>query len=106
MSIGLTKEEYWKKWEFFELIDDLHKAEELLSNFTGGHSGEFSSAEHFRETFVDAIDDIEGGNQTDLTRFYIWFLPTSTWDDFTKDQGQELGNKIFERVDSWKKANS
>ena len=27
----LSKVDYWKKWEFFELLDDLHKAEKMLS---------------------------------------------------------------------------
>jgi len=29
-SDGLSKIEYWKKWELFELFDELHKAENLL----------------------------------------------------------------------------
>jgi len=102
----LSKMEYWKKWEFFELLDDLHKAEKLLSNYKGRHSGNFSPAEKFHEALLDAIDDIELGNQTDLTPFYIWFAPTSIWDDFTGTEGNELGNKIFERVNNWKKANN
>ena len=98
--------DYWKKWEFFELLEDLHEAEKLLSNFKGGYSGEFLSAMSFHEALLDAIDEIEGGNQADLTRFYIWFAPTSQWNDFTGTEGIELGNRIFERVNKWKKANS
>ena len=88
------------------MLEDLHKAEKLLSNYKGGYSGEFLSAESFREVLLDAIDGIEEGNQTDLTRFYIWFAPTSQWYDFTGAEGMELGNRIFERVNKWKKANS
>jgi hypothetical protein len=102
---NLSKIEYWKKWEFFELIEDLHAAEQILSNYEGGHSGEFLSAQDFRQTLEDAIDDIEFGNKTDLTRFWFWFAPTCAWDDFVGIEGQELGNRIFERVDKWKKAN-
>jgi hypothetical protein len=102
----LSKMDYWKKWEFFELLEDLHEAEKLLSNIKVGYSGEFLSAESFHEALLDAIDEIEEGNQTDLTRFYIWFAPTSQWDDFAGAEGMELGNKIFERVNKWKKANS
>ena len=32
--------------------------------------------------FIDAIDDIEFGNQTELNRFWLWFAPTCAWDDF------------------------
>jgi hypothetical protein len=103
---GLSKIDYWKKWEFFELLDDLHAASELLSEYKGGYSGKFLSAESFYEELVDAIDDIEFGNQTDLTRFWLWFAPTCEWDDFVGQEGLELGNRIFERVDKWKKAHN
>ena len=102
----LSKVDYWKKWEFFELLDDLHKAEKMLSKYEGAYSGEFLSAQEFHEALIDAIDDIEFGNQTDLSRFWIWFAPTKAWDDFVGEEGIELGNRIFERVDRWKKANS
>jgi len=39
---NLSKHEYWEKWEFFDLIKDLHKAEKILSEYSGGYSGEFS----------------------------------------------------------------
>ena len=100
-SNKLTKIEYWKKWDFFDLLKDLHKAEKLLSEYTGGYSGSFLSVEEFHEAFIEAIDDIEFGNQTDLTRFYFWFAPTCQWDDFVGLDGQDLGNKIFERVSNW-----
>lgn len=100
---GLSKIDYWKKWEFFQLLEDLHKAEKLLANFKSGYSGEFLSAENFHDALLDAIDDIEEGNQMDLTKLYIWFAPTSQWDDFTGKEGMELGNRIFERVNKWKK---
>ena len=58
------------------------------------------------EALIDAIDDIEYGNQTDLTRFWFWFAPTTAWDDFVGEEGIELGNRIFDRVDRWKKAHS
>lgn len=105
-SDNLSKFDYWKKWEFFELLEDLHVAEKILVKYKGGNSGEFSSAEEFHETLIEAIDDIEYGNQTDLTRIWIWFAPTCAWDDFVGEEGSELGNRIFERVDWWKKANA
>ena len=30
----LTKREYWEKWEFFDLIKDLHEVEKLLSKYS------------------------------------------------------------------------
>ena len=91
----LSKVDYWKKWEFFELLDDLHSAEKLLSEYKGGHSGVFLSAQEFHQSLVDAIDDVEFGNQTDLTRFWFWFAPTCEWDDFLGKEGEELGKKFL-----------
>jgi hypothetical protein len=105
-STSLTKDEYWKKWEFFELTQDLHKAVEILSPLKGGYSSGFISAEEFHVALTDAIDDIEFGNRTDLTEFYNWFAPTSAWDDFVGIDGIEIGNRIFERVSRWKKAHN
>lgn len=103
---NLSKIDYWKKWEFFELLGDLHAAEKILSKYEGGYSGKFLSAQEFHASLVEAIDDIEFGNQTDLSRIWIWFAPTCAWDDFVGEEGIELGNRIFERVNKWKKTNT
>ncbi|TAJ13172.1 hypothetical protein DMA11_09735 [Marinilabiliaceae bacterium JC017] len=101
----LTKREYWEKLEFFDLIKDLHTTEKLLSEYSGGSSGKFLSAEEFHTALVDKIDDIEFGNQTDLSELWIWFASTCAWDDFVGEEGQELGNRIFARLDKWWKGN-
>lgn len=103
---SVSKEDYWRKWEYFELLEDLHKALGLLSEYEGGNSGDFLSAQDFHLALEDAIDDVEFGNNDDLSKFWIWFAPTSVWDDFVGEKGADLGNSIFERVDKWKKANS
>ena len=102
----LSKEEYWQKWELSKLLEDLHSAERILSKYKGGYSGQTLSAEEFHEELVEAIDDVEFGNRTYLSRFWNWFAPTCEWDDFMGEEGVELGNRIFERVDRWKKAHS
>ncbi|WP_343748476.1 hypothetical protein [Fluviicola sp.] len=99
---NLSKEAYWKKYAFAELLKDLHQAVELLSILNSGHSHKFPSTEAFRYALEDAIDDIEFGNKVDLNHFYTWFAPTSDWDDFTGQDGEELGNRIYERVSQWK----
>lgn len=101
----LSKQEYWEKWEFFDLIDDLHEAEKLLSNYSGGHSGTFLCAEDFYMALTDKIEDIEFGNQTDLSELWKWFAPTSAWDDFVSEEGKDLGDRIFSRLDRWKRNN-
>jgi hypothetical protein len=102
----LSKVEYWKKWGFFELVEDLHKADKILEELKGGYSNRFDSAQDFRSHLVDFIDYIEFGNQMDLSKLWIWFAPTCDWDDLVGITGIEIGNRIFERVDNWKKHNS
>jgi hypothetical protein len=101
----LSKDKYWTKWEFFELLDDLHKAKEILSQYKGGYSGDILSAEEFHDLLADEIMSIEEMNNNDLSKLHIWFAPTSAWDDFVGMEGLELGNKIYERLDNWKKGN-
>lgn len=101
----LSKCEYWERWEFFDLIEDLYEAEKLLSRYSGGYSDQFLSAEEFHNALINKIDDIEFGNQTDLSELWTWFAPTSAWDDFVGEEGEYLGNRIFTRLDKWMKGN-
>ncbi|MFC0606686.1 hypothetical protein ACFFGQ_03045 [Rufibacter quisquiliarum] len=97
----LTKFEYYEKWDFYGLLDDLHIAEEMLKNKNSGYSGDFDSVEQFREALEDEIDWIEYNNKTDLTQIHQWFLPTGVWDDFAGPDGLELGNRISKRTSKW-----
>lgn len=97
---------YWKKWEFFELLDDLHEAIEMLSHYKGGYSGDILSAEEFHDMLSHEIMSIEEINNNDLSKLHIWFSPTSAWDDFVGIEGLDLGNRIYERLDKWKKGNA
>ncbi|MTI29441.1 hypothetical protein E1171_01310 [Cytophagales bacterium RKSG123] len=99
----LSKIEYWKKWELSELIADLHRAEKLLSEFKVGYSNNFLSAEEFHKTLVEEIYELEHDNVPDFTQIWHWFAPTCDWDDLTNMDGFELGNRIFNRVDKWKR---
>jgi hypothetical protein len=100
---NLSKREYWEKWEFFDLMNELHKAEKLLSGYKGGYSSGFLSAEDFHSALVEEIDDIEFGNKTDLSILHLWFAPTCDWDDIVGLEGVELGNKTYSILDNWKK---
>jgi len=77
------------------LINKLEKAEKLLSEFRGGYSGEFLSAQEFHSAFKNSLEALKKDKLDSLSQFYFWFLPTSTWDDFTNGDGLELGNEIF-----------
>jgi hypothetical protein len=74
------------------LLDD---AENLLSQFTGGYSNHFSSAQEFYEELKSSIEKLKEGDLTELENLKGYFAPTCDWDDFTHFDGQDLGNKIY-----------
>jgi len=78
------------------LLELLDKAEKLASEFTGGYSGEFLSAEEFHLALKDSINRLKQGDKTQLEELNLWFYPTSCWDDFIGRDGQDLANQISE----------
>ncbi|MFY7709145.1 hypothetical protein ACOSQB_00845 [Tenacibaculum sp. MEBiC07804] len=99
-----SKVETWKKFELFELFNDLDKAEKILSELSEGYSGNFIDAEEFYKEFVEELNDLKYQNVPDFKRISIWFAPTSAWDNFVGMDGIELGNRIYERANKWNKA--
>jgi hypothetical protein len=77
-----------------KLIALLDKAERLASEFQGGYSGQFLSAEEFHQALFDSINKFKQGDNTQLDRLHFWFFPTSCWDDFIGKDGQDLANEI------------
>ncbi|MEK6787887.1 MAG: hypothetical protein AABY68_02925 [Pseudomonadota bacterium] len=82
------------------LIDELKKAHELASQFAGGYSERFMSAEAFSDALGQAIINLEAGDTTVLLQLDLWFLPTSDWDNFIKVEGIELGQRISDMLRS------
>jgi hypothetical protein len=101
---GLSKVEYWKKWEFFELLDDLHIALKACEQLT--ISQKTKENENFHDILADEIDNIEFGNKNDLNDIWILFSPGGQWVSIMKQSEKEVGERIFERADRWKKASS
>src|SRR6188768_3626284 len=85
------------------LITKLEKAEKLLSQFRGGYSGKFLSAEEFHKDFLNNLELLKTGRMESLNEFYFWFLPTCHWDDFTNGDGLELGNEISSMLSDYRK---
>lgn len=77
-----------------KLIELLDKAQHLAGQFSGGYSGQFLSAEEFHLELVDSIAKLKSGDNAQLEKLNIWFLPTSCWDDFVGSDGQDLANQI------------
>jgi hypothetical protein len=80
--------------DYLRLITLLDKAEHLASQFTGGHSGRFLSAEELHQSLLQSINKLKKGDASQLNKLYTWFLPTTCWDDFVGKEGQELANEI------------
>jgi len=98
---GLSKIEYWKIWELFELFDELHKAENLLVDILDKKNDD--ELIKFKNEFIEELYEIEGDNVADFTRIWEWFTPTKEWDLFCGQQGEKLGINIFRIVDKWKR---
>jgi hypothetical protein len=86
-----------------KLIKNLEKAEQLASEFSGGYSGEFLSAEEFYLALQDRITRLKKGEYVVLEDLWIWFAPTCQWDDFIGTDGEYLANTIFEQLDKLKR---
>lgn len=82
------------------LITDLKRAEKILSEYSGGYSGEHLSAEEFHKDLVDRIKKLESGDLSVIEDLWIWFAPTCQWDDFVGNV--ELGENIFQKLDKLK----
>ena len=100
-----TKEQTWKKFELFELFDDLEQAENILTKFCRNNSGNFILIKEFNKEFVEELYDIKYQNIPDFKQICIWFETDSTWDSIIGKNGQELGNRIFKRANKWNKVN-
>jgi len=83
------------------LIADLKKAEKILSQYSGGYSGEHLSAEEFHKDLVDRINKLENGDISVIEDLWIWFAPTCQWDDFVGNV--DLGERIFQQLNKIKK---
>lgn len=76
------------------LFDLLDKAEKLASDFSGGYSSMFDSAEDFHQALQTAIQKLKDGDNSQLTIIHFWFGPTGAWDTFVGINGQDLANEI------------
>jgi hypothetical protein len=85
------------------LIKLLVKAEKMASHYSGGYSGEHLSAEEFHQDLKTAIKEYKNGDDSQINEFYFWFAPTCAWDDFVGQEGENLGNQIFDILTRMKK---
>jgi hypothetical protein len=100
-TYNLSKADYCKKWELFELFDDLYKAEQLLTEI--GKEKNDDIFLRFLNDFIEERFELEGENVADFTRIWEWFSPGKEWDKFTEGKGMDLGSNIFRITNRWKR---
>lgn len=98
-SDNLSKVDYWKKWELFELFDDLHEAEKLLNDIAVESDG----LKQFRSDFIEELYEIEGDNIADFTRMWEWFTPSKQWDTVVGQNVKKPRDNIYRITDKWKR---
>lgn len=84
-----------------KLLFDLNEAAQILSQYRGGYSGVYLSAEEFHTSLVERIKKLENGDRSVMDSLWVDFAPTCAWDDFVGNV--EMGNRVFERLDKLNK---
>ena len=99
----MNKIDLWKKYQLFELFEDLESAREILTGIENGSSSIFPSAKDFYKAYYEELYDLRHQNVPDFKQICIWFAPNSIWNNFVGIREVELENRIFERATKWNK---
>lgn len=98
----LSKVDYWKRWEFFELLHDLKLVEALLEKLFGANEFDQTIEGDTHAKLMGAIDDIEFGNSKDLVEIDELFQSGSKLHELLEDKEPEIIRNIQSRVNNWK----
>lgn len=102
-SKGFTKSDYWKFWEFFELLDDLKIIEKTLENLYGEECFDQKIEGDTHAKLIGAIEAIEFENKSDLYEIDELFNTDGKLIEILKGKNGEEVIRIRRRVDFWKK---
>lgn len=97
---GLTKLEYWSKWELNELIDDAQRAYQLISDCA--LLDDDPHIEFFKESLELELFDLTHDNVPDFSNVWQWFRPEGEWSQLTNHKNEELREQIYYRSNRWK----
>lgn len=97
---GLSKLEYFEKYQLKELFNLLHQAEELLEEISSKNSN--TDFLNFKNLFTEEIYELEDDNIGDFTIIWNWFQIDKEWNRFTGLIGKEIGLKILNITTKWK----
>jgi hypothetical protein len=101
----MDKIQTWKKYQLFELFEDLDRAEKLLAEVVGGSAVPDISAQEFYEALSEEVYDLKHQNVPDFIQICLWFEPSSVWDGYVGAAGKELANRIYQRAGKWNEDN-
>lgn len=96
-----SKEVQWNEIDRRNLIEILTEAQVLLSEYSGGYSGKFYSAEEFYKAFSEELKKVQNSDFPNYDQFYFWFLPTCAFDDFTGMDGIKIANEAYFLLNKW-----
>lgn len=100
---GLTKIEFWAKFELTKLIEDLRIAQQLIEqNRDAIETREFKK---FASEFDEELFDVSHDNVPDFTQTWKWFKQGGEWDQLLKNIDNDLRERIYFRADKWKSNN-
>jgi hypothetical protein len=97
-----SKNDYWKHWEFFELLDDLKIIESTFHKLYGKDEFDQSVEGDTHAKLIGAIDDIEFGNRNDLFEIDELFQAESELLGILQDQNTDEIANVRRRVNNWK----
>lgn len=97
---GLTKLEFWEKFELKKLIEDLNIAQSLLEETLASKDLELNK---FKEEFDEMLYNVSSNNVPDFTQVWFWFKPQGKWNELLNNE--ELRSRIYLIADRWKRNN-
>lgn len=101
--LGLSKKEYWVKWEISQLLDDLGIVENIFDEKFGEEKFELTEVGELHANLIEAIDEIEYGNRKDLNKIYVLFCSNNKISQFIDSRDNTVLDRITLRVNKWKK---
>jgi hypothetical protein len=99
---GFTKNDHWRYWGFFELLDDLKIIETTLEDLYGEEDFDQKIEGDIHAKLIGAIEAIEFENRNDLYELDELFNSDSKLIEVLKGKNAEEVISIRRRIDFWK----
>lgn len=101
-SHEFTKADFWRYWEFFELLDDLKVIEKTLERLYGNDDFDQKVEGDIHAKLIGAIEAIEFENRNNLYEVDVLFYPDGKLIEILRGENAEEVTSIRRRIDFWK----